>query len=91
MDDKLTWTDIEDVALALTEAHPGRDPLSVRFTELRKLVESLPEFEPGPGKHVNEQILEAVQAAWHDEAQGIERDEDDPGYTPPVPYKPDGR
>ena len=59
------WLDIEDIAEALHAAHPiGIDPLRIRFTELRKLVEALPEFEPDAEHPVNEKILEHVQAEW---------------------------
>src|SRR5438105_803088 len=38
----MTWQDAEDVALALMEAHPDTDPLTVRFTDLHKRVVALP-------------------------------------------------
>jgi FeS assembly protein IscX len=63
------WTEIEDIVLGLDEAHPDVDALSVRFTELRKMVEALDDFEAEPGHNVNEQILEAIQAGWHEERQ----------------------
>ncbi len=69
------WTDIEDIAEALREKHPDRDPLSVRFPELAGMVESLDGFQPPPGQSVNEQILEAIQAAWHQEK--VEDEQDD--------------
>ncbi len=80
------WTDTEDIAIDLTEAHRGVDPLSVRFTQLRQMVEALPGFEAEPGHAVNEQILEAIQAAWHEEVQ----DDDAHGnYSPVQPFKPE--
>lgn len=87
-----SWTDIEDIALALLDEHPQTDPLSVRFTELREMVEKLPDFAPEPDQHPNEQILEAVQAAWHEEKQDAVGDADDdeddgPGYTPNNPFR----
>jgi FeS assembly protein IscX len=85
---KFTWTDIDDIALALVQHHPGRDPLSVRFTELRDLVRALPDFEEEPGHRVNEQILEAIQAAWIEEHRDQDRgEEDEPGYQPPNPFR----
>jgi FeS assembly protein IscX len=84
------WTDIEEIVLALDEAHPDTDALSVRFTELRKMVEALDGFEPEPGHNVNEQILEAIQAGWHEERQeqaALDRDEDEPGYEPNRPFR----
>src|SRR2546427_194425 len=39
----LTWEDAEDIAAELVEAHPDVDPLTVRFTDLRKWVIALPD------------------------------------------------
>ncbi len=95
LDDKLTWTDVEDLGIELAEQYPQKDPMTCRFTELRQMVESLPNFEPEPGQHVNEQILEAIQAAWIEErsertaVDDDEEDDDGPSYSPPVAYKPD--
>ncbi len=69
MENKFGWTDVEDIAIALEEAHPDLDPLQVRFTELTGLVEGLDDFEPEPGQSVNERILEAIQAAWIEERE----------------------
>ena len=88
MPDKLSWTDVEDIGLELADRHPDTDPIAVRFTELRALVEALDNFEPQPDQHVNEQILEAIQQAWKDEADDVERDEDE-GYRPPTAYRPE--
>jgi FeS assembly protein IscX len=62
----LHWEDSEDIALALMEAHPDIDPLTVRFTDLRTWVTELPEFTDDPAKS-NEGKLEAIQMAWHEE------------------------
>jgi FeS assembly protein IscX len=62
----LTWEDSEDIALALMEAHPDTDPLTVRFTDLRQWVTKLPEFADDPAKS-SEGKLEAIQMAWHEE------------------------
>ena len=62
----LTWEDSEDIALALMEAHPDKDPLTVRFTDLRQWVTELPGFADDPAKS-NEGKLEAIQMAWHEE------------------------
>lgn len=85
-----SWTDIEDIVLALDETHPDVDPMTVRFTDLRKMVEQLDDFEPEPGQNVNEQILEAIQAGWIEErADQAADDEDDetPGYAPNRPFR----
>ncbi len=64
----LSWLDTEDIGIALHERDPRRDPLGVRFTELRDLVLALPGFE-GAAEHCNEKILEAIQMAWYEEYQ----------------------
>jgi FeS assembly protein IscX len=61
-----TWEDSEDIALALMEAHPEVDPLTVRFTDLHKWITALPGFGDDPAKS-NEGKLEAIQMAWHEE------------------------
>ena len=67
MNPKFSWTDVEDIALALVDVYPKVDPATVRFTELKKMVLSLPDFQEKPGHPVNEKILETIQAAWIDE------------------------
>ena len=64
----MTWKDAEDIALALMEAHPDTDPLSVRFTDLHKWVTALDGFSDDP-KNSNEKKLEAIQMAWREEFQ----------------------
>jgi FeS assembly protein IscX len=62
----MNWQDAEDIALALMEAHPDVDPLSVRFTDLHRWVVALPGFA-GDAKASNEGILEAIQMKWLEE------------------------
>lgn len=62
----MRWTDVNDIAIELTEAHPDIDPLSVRFTDLRQWVMDLPGFDDDP-EHCGEKVLEAIQMAWLDE------------------------
>jgi FeS assembly protein IscX len=64
----MDWQDSEDIAIALMDAHPGVDPLTVRFTDLRQWVIGLPGFAGDPAKS-NESKLEAIQMAWHEEFQ----------------------
>jgi FeS assembly protein IscX len=64
----MTWKDAEDIALALMDAHPDVDPLTVRFTDLHRWVVALPGFT-GDAKASNEAILEAIQMRWHEEYQ----------------------
>ncbi len=61
------WLEVDRIAEALADAHPGVNPLTVRFTELRKMVEVLPGFSPEAGHPVNEKILEAIQMSWNGE------------------------
>ena len=63
----MKWTDTLDIAIALSEAHPDVDPNSIRFTDLFKWVQALPGFDDDP-KRCGEKILEAIQAAWIEEA-----------------------
>jgi FeS assembly protein IscX len=63
-----TWTDVNEIAWRLAEAHPDVDPLSVRFTDLHRWVTALDGFAGDP-KRSNEKILEAIQMAWIDERE----------------------
>jgi FeS assembly protein IscX len=62
----LSWTDTEDIAIALYEKHPEIDPLKVRFTDLHRWVTELEEFGDD-AKASNESKLEAIQMAWLEE------------------------
>jgi FeS assembly protein IscX len=62
----ITWSDVREIAIRLSEAHPEVDPLTVRFTDLHRWVLELPGFAGDPKKS-NEQILEAIQMTWIDE------------------------
>jgi FeS assembly protein IscX len=66
MPEQLTWADIEDIALLLTEKFPDLDPLTVRFTDLHRYITELPQFSDDPKKS-NESKLEAIQMAWYEE------------------------
>jgi len=63
----MRWTDSLDIAIALSEAHPDIDPLSVRFTDLMAWVMALEGFDDDPSR-CGEKVLEAIQQAWIDEA-----------------------
>ncbi len=63
---KLTWSDLEDIALALSEKYPDQDPSYIRFTDLHKWITELDQFGDDPKKS-NEAKLEAIQTAWLDE------------------------
>lgn len=64
----MKWTDTQDIAIALTESHPDKDPKAVRFTDLYQWVLALPGFDDDP-KRCGEKILEAIQLAWIDESE----------------------
>ncbi|MGI4815423.1 MAG: Fe-S cluster assembly protein IscX [Janthinobacterium lividum] len=63
----MKWTDTTDIAIALTEAHPDVDPQYVRFTDLHGWICALDGFDDDAARS-NEKILEAIQAAWIEEA-----------------------
>ncbi len=66
MPQTLKWTDVREIAIQLAEAKPDVDVVNLRFTDLWKWVQELPEFADDPQKS-NEKILEAIQAAWLEE------------------------
>ena len=63
----MKWTDTRDIAIALIDAHPGVDPLKLRFTDLHAWVLALPGFDDDPNR-AGEKALEAIQMMWIDEA-----------------------
>ena len=76
MQDTFHWLDVERIGEELADAHDGVDPMTVSFPRLKELVQGLDGFAEQPGHPCNERILEAIQQAWIDEAEGIERDDD---------------
>jgi FeS assembly protein IscX len=64
----MKWTDINDIAIELDEAHPAVDPTKINFVDLMNWVIALPDFNDDP-KHCGEKILEAIQQAWIDERE----------------------
>jgi len=62
----LNWTDTLDIAIALEEAWPEVDPLTINFVDLRERVLQLEDFDDDPA-HCGERILEAIQMAWIEE------------------------
>jgi len=63
---KVTWRDSEEIAIQLSVKHPDLDPLTLRFTDLHRMVTELSDFQDDP-KESNEGILEAIQMAWLEE------------------------
>lgn len=59
----LCWTDVNDIAIELAEAHPNINPMQINFVDLCQMVLELPAFADDPA-HCGEKILEAIQAAW---------------------------
>ena len=62
----MKWTDINDIAIELSDAHPDKDPLKVNLVDLRNWVMALPGFDDDANR-CGEKILEAIQQAWIDE------------------------
>ncbi len=62
----MKWTDINELAVELAEAHQEVDPLTINFVDLMNWVLALPGFEDS-SRHCGEKILEAIQQAWIEE------------------------
>ncbi|HSP70591.1 MAG TPA: Fe-S cluster assembly protein IscX [Bryobacteraceae bacterium] len=65
---KLSWQNLDDIAIALYEKFPDQDPTHVRFTDLHKWITELEGFDDDPLKS-NEAKLERIQMAWLEEFQ----------------------
>jgi len=63
----MKWIDTQDIAVALADKHPDVDPTRVNFVDLRNWVLALEGFDDDPNRS-GEKILEAIQAAWIEEA-----------------------
>ncbi|RDU97902.1 Fe-S cluster assembly protein IscX [Trinickia dinghuensis] len=63
----MKWTDVQEIAMALTDKHPEIDPQLIRFTDLHKWVMELDGFSDDPNRS-SEKILEAIQLAWIEDA-----------------------
>lgn len=64
----MKWTDVTEIAEALVEQHPDVDPGTVRFVDLHNWVVELADFDDDRTRG-GERVLEAIQAAWIDEAR----------------------
>ena len=62
----MKWTDVFDIAMALTDQYPETDPQYVNSVDLHRWVCDLEEFDDDPDRS-GEKILEAIQAAWIEE------------------------
>ena len=65
---KLTWQNLDDIALSLYEKFPDVDPANIRYTDLHKWITELEDFDDDPLKS-NEAKLERIQMAWLEEYQ----------------------
>jgi FeS assembly protein IscX len=63
----MKWTDVRDIAIALSEKHADIDPKTIRFVDLHNLIVDLDGFNDDHHRG-GEKVLEAIQAAWIDEA-----------------------
>jgi FeS assembly protein IscX len=60
------WTDADELALLLQKTYPDVNPQSLRFSDLKDMLEALPGSEDAGGG-LPEALLEAIQTAWQEE------------------------
>ncbi|MDY7579666.1 Fe-S cluster assembly protein IscX [Herbaspirillum sp. RTI4] len=63
----MKWVDIQTIAEELNDKFPEIDPKTVRFTDLHRWVMELDGFDDDANR-AGEKVLEAIQAAWIEEA-----------------------
>lgn len=63
----MKWTDVQQIAEELYDQHPDVDPRTIRFTDLHNYVIELDGFDDDHSRG-GEKVLEAIQAAWIEEA-----------------------
>ena len=59
----LKWTDVYAIGEILYDRFPEKEPLSIRFTDLRQWILEIEEFDDDP-ERCGERVLEAIQMAW---------------------------
>jgi FeS assembly protein IscX len=64
----MKWSDVTAIAEALCEKYPEVDPAAIRFVDLHNKVLDLEGFDDDRTRG-GEKVLEAIQAAWIDEAR----------------------
>ena len=64
----MKWSDISAIAEALYEKFPDLDPSTLRFVDLHNWIVELDGFDDDHTRG-GEKVLEAIQAAWIDEAR----------------------
>ena len=62
----LKWTDVQEIAIELSECFPQVNPSEINFTDLYDWVLQLEDFADDP-KRCGEKVLEAIQQAWIEE------------------------
>jgi FeS assembly protein IscX len=63
----MLWTDVIEIAIELYEKYPAQDPRYISFVDLHNLICQLESFEDDSSRG-GEKVLEAIQAAWIEEA-----------------------
>jgi FeS assembly protein IscX len=63
---QLTWNDADELGILLSHNYPQIEPLSVRLSEVLRLVTQLTDFHDDPS-HSDTTKLQAIQEAWHAE------------------------
>ena len=64
----MKWSEIHRIAEALYDQYPDVNPLSLSFTDLHNRIVDLAEFDDDHAR-VGDKVLEAIQAAWLEEAK----------------------
>ena len=62
----MRWTDINDIAIELSDSNPDVDPQQINFVDLRNWILALEDFDDDPNR-CGEKLLEGIQQAWIDE------------------------
>jgi FeS assembly protein IscX len=62
----MKWTDIQQIAEALSDKFPAIDPARINFVDLHNMVVELEGFDDDH-RRGGEKVLEAIQQAWLDE------------------------
>lgn len=62
----LKCRDKQDIAIELDEAHPDKNPATIKNAQLRALILELEEFEDEPEK-LTDKALDAIRKVWLDE------------------------
>jgi len=69
----LTWDNVEEIGVLLSQAHPEITPLNLQFPDLQRYVAELAEFKDD-ATQADDGKLRAIQAAWQEEFQDRTQD-----------------